>query len=216
MVEKVFRRGLRQQNSVFGIVKRDYWSWIEYLSESKFNNNPHLSIIVNKIKNSGKFLTSQGRGRCFIRAALNKKILQVPIQLLYKSGEMLYSLYDPLTSLFTNEDSREFILGVFSLLGNMEFDLKIRNASFLDETWELPVFKQIELVPSHDLGLTIRYVQGRAVVVDLDIHGVAAEDDKVQVSASKTCKFLLNRINLESDSSMTFFLWSLQTPLVGL
>ena len=129
---------------------------------------------------------------------------------------MLYSLYDPLTSLFTNEDSREFILGVFSLLGNMEFDLKIRNASFLDETWELPVFKQIELVPSHDLGLTIRYVQGRAVVVDLDIHGVAAEDDKVQVSASKTCKFLLNKINLESDSSMTFFLWSLQTPLVGL
>ena len=137
---------------------------------------------MNKIKNSGKFLTSQGRGRCFIRAALNKKILQVPIQLLYKSGELLYSLYDPLTSLFTNEDSREFILGVFSLLAHMEFDLKIRNASFLDETWELPGFRQIELVPSNDLGLTIRYVQGRAVVVDLDIHGVAAEDDKVQVS----------------------------------
>ncbi|XP_063718116.1 uncharacterized protein LOC134845164 isoform X1 [Symsagittifera roscoffensis] len=181
MIEKVFRRGLRQQNTVFGIVKKDYWSWIELLAESRINVNPHLQIIVSKIKDSGKFLTAQGRGRCFIRAALNKKILALPIQLLYKSGELLYSLYDPLTAIFTNEDSREFIIGVFSLLNNMEFDLRIRNASFLDETWELPMFRQIELVPSEDLGLTIRYVQARALVVDLDEYGVAAEDGKVQV-----------------------------------
>ena len=157
MIEKVFRRGLRQQNTVFGIVKKDYWSWIELLAESKTNTNPHFQIIVGKIKESGKFLTAQGRGRCFIRAALNKKIIALPIQLLYKSGELLYSLYDPLISVFTNEDSREFILGVFSLLNNMDFDLRIRNASFLDETWELPMFRQIELVPSEDLGLTIRF-----------------------------------------------------------
>ena len=192
MIEKVFRRGLRQQNTVFGIVKKDYWSWIELLAESRINVNPHLQIIVSKIKDSGKFLTAQGRGRCFIRAALNKKILALPIQLLYKSGELLYSLYDPLTAIFTNEDSREFIIGVFSLLNNMEFDLRIRNASFLDETWELPMFRQIELVPSEDLGLTIRYVQARALVVDLDEYGVAAEDGKVQVCKNGT---FLRKIN---------------------
>jgi hypothetical protein len=182
MVEKVFRRGLRQQSSVFGIVKKDYWSWLEYLAESKANINPHFSIIVQKIKSSAKFLTAQGRGRCFIRAALNKKILHVPIELMYKNTELLHSLYDPLASLFTNEDSREFILGLFSgLLTAIHFDLKIRNASFLDETWELPEFRQLELVPSEDLGLTIRYVHSRAVVVDADPYGVAGEDGKVEI-----------------------------------
>ena len=82
-----------------------------------------------------------------------------------------------------------------------KFSLEVSNFSFLDLTWERPIFRykcylpstgtkvlsnistfrQHELVPCRDLGLMVCSVEGYIIVTKVKPYSVAGEDDKVEV-----------------------------------
>lgn len=56
-------------------------------------------------------------------------------------------------SIIGNEILGEIFLSLLYQCSHISFDLKLENASFLDETWQLPIYQQHELVPCMDLGV---------------------------------------------------------------
>jgi hypothetical protein len=63
----------------------------------------------------------------------------------------------------------------------MTFKLCIDNHSFLDETWKLSVYKELEFVPCQDLGLQLFHTNGRAIVTALDKGSVAEDSGEIEV-----------------------------------
>ena len=56
-------------------------------------------------------------------------------------------------SILGNEILGEIFLSLLYQLMYINFDLQLDNASFLDDTWDLPDYKKLELVPCVDLGI---------------------------------------------------------------
>ncbi|KAG0721062.1 hypothetical protein GWK47_047209 [Chionoecetes opilio] len=90
-------------------------------------------------------------------------------------------IYEEDDSIIGNEILGEIFLSLLYQCSHINFDLRLENASFLDETWQLPVYQDHELVPCMDLGLYLGHVCGRAVVVKVEEGSVAAEDNKIEV-----------------------------------
>lgn len=65
-------------------------------------------------------------------------------------------IYDE-DSIIGNEILGEIFLSLLYQSAHIDFDLKLENASFLDETWLLPVYQECELVPCMDLGVYLGY-----------------------------------------------------------
>lgn len=182
-LEAILRQGLKGGYSLFGFYKRDYWSWIEilepYLPSSK--PCPLYSIAVDACKTSSKIKTIQGRGRMFLRIALNKKFLTTTIEALIKNDQLFESWYECQLSVLGNELLKESFTSLLFLLNEVKFELNFRNGSFLDETWCLPVVCQYQLVPSKDLGIKVSYAKNRTIVSAIDPGGVAGDDGKIEV-----------------------------------
>lgn len=183
-LEEIMRKGLKKQNSFFGMARRDYWSWIEYMGTdgngSTERVNPIFSMAVTTVKNCDKTLTTQGRGRLFIRLALQKKILSVPIEQIHKSQKTKAAWYEQGSSILGDEILTEIFLSLLFEATEINFKLNCKISSYLDETWIIPRYKSYELVPCRDLGIRLLYVGGRALVVSLDPNGVAKEQNKVE------------------------------------
>ena len=103
---------------------------------------------------------SRNRNKLFEPSSLNPPT-NLYIQVL---GEILISLLAPLEEL-------------------VKFSLNLRNASFLDESWELGWFRRFELVPCRRLGLDLMPVLGRLLVCQVEPASVADEDLKVGLSS---------------------------------
>lgn len=56
-------------------------------------------------------------------------------------------------SIIGNEILGEIFLSLLYQCSHIDFDPKLENASFLDETWQLPIYQEYELVPCMDLGV---------------------------------------------------------------
>ncbi|XP_070579872.1 uncharacterized protein [Ptychodera flava] len=181
-LENILRKGLKQPGSLFGLNKRDFWCWVEALPNYTWNDkiNPLFSLAIETCKNSPKLKTHQGRGRCFLRIALVKKIVSVPIEQLLKNPKLTEYWYDPATSIIGNELLKESLMSMLFLITNINFELNLKNASFLDESWQIPVYKHYELVPCKDLGVIVRHVKGRVMVADVKPGSVAGEDEKIE------------------------------------
>ncbi|XP_077980111.1 uncharacterized protein LOC144435389 [Glandiceps talaboti] len=181
-LENILRKGLKQPGSLFGLNKRDYWCWIEALPNYTWNDkiNPLFSLAIESCKSSPKLQSHTGRGRCFMRIALVKKILGVPIEQLLKNPKLTEYWYDPATSIIANELLKESLMSMLFLITDIQFELNLKNASFLDETWQIPVHRHYEMVPCKDLGVIVRHIQGRVMVADIKPGSVAAEDDKIE------------------------------------
>ncbi|XP_033119029.1 uncharacterized protein LOC117118516 isoform X3 [Anneissia japonica] len=181
--EKIFRKGLKNPGSLFGLYKRDYWSWIESLPSYTFNErlNPLFSIALEECRTSQKVRTHQGRGRLFIRIALTKKILSVALEHLVMNPKLTEYWYKPELSIIGNEVYIESLMSLLFLITEIKFDLNVKNASFLDETWMMAVMKQFELVPCKDLGVFIKHINGKAVVAEVEPGSVAEENNKIEV-----------------------------------
>ncbi|XP_078592779.1 uncharacterized protein LOC144871314 [Branchiostoma floridae x Branchiostoma japonicum] len=181
-LERILRKGLKQPGSLFGINKRDYWSWMEstpnYVCNDKYN--PFLNRAIDLTKSSPKLRTLQGRGRCFIRLALAKKIVSVPVEHLLRNARLTEYWYDSGLSIIANPPLGEALMALLFALTDINFELDIKNASFLDESWVIPVYKRLELVPCTSLGMTIRYLDNRIFVVKVEENGVAGEDNKIE------------------------------------
>jgi hypothetical protein len=154
-LECVFRDGLR--GSLFGLSKRDYWDWIEQLPNYIFNEkqNPFLLQTIASIRTSTKMRTSVGRGRCFVRVALVKKILSVPVDHLLKNKKLTDYWYTKKSVIGQTTLATNFMDLLFKVT-EIDFELAYKNASFLDETWILPIYVKLELPCVEDLGMVVR------------------------------------------------------------
>ncbi|KAH3871453.1 hypothetical protein DPMN_034655 [Dreissena polymorpha] len=182
-IEWIFFYGLQASTSWFGQPKTEYWAWISKIQSLPDKNrlNSMLLMTIEAAKKNNKTHHDIGRGRCFIRSALNKKLLTILVQLLKSYPDFRRIWYTDCDSILGNEILSEILLSLLLELQAVEFKLQLKNSSFLDVTWELPVYKQYELVPSQDLGLDIRRVHGYPLVTQVDPNSVAGEDGKVLV-----------------------------------
>ncbi|KAG8199577.1 hypothetical protein JTE90_009414 [Oedothorax gibbosus] len=182
-LEEIFQIGLKSKmNSPFGLMKKDYWFWITFIYENrdKYRVPFALTEAIESILNSKKVFTNLGKGRLFIRTALSKKLLQSLIELLWIDEMFLFSSYDPKTSILGNEIMCEIFKSLLHELNKIDFKLELKNASFLDETWNIGVYKKFEFVPCKEMGITFAYVRGRVVVVKVDEGSVAAEENQIE------------------------------------
>ncbi|XP_015150830.2 uncharacterized protein LOC417372 isoform X5 [Gallus gallus] len=169
LLEGALRKGLRQP--LWGFRRRDYWHCLEQLPLGEGGSSLRRASICTKA------LTAQGHGRCFLRSALQGKVLAVAMQQLAQSPR-LQEFYDPSGSILANEELREPFLSLVLVLMEVDFSLDLQNCSFLDESWLLPVCVMYETVPCRALGMVVRYVDGRVIVIEV-LPGSQAEVDEV-------------------------------------
>ncbi|XP_053155112.1 uncharacterized protein LOC128346156 isoform X2 [Hemicordylus capensis] len=167
ILEMILRKGIKQP--VLGFKRRDYWHWLEQLPQQE----PHhsialLSMMIEKTSACEKVLTAQGRGRYFLRLALNGKLLAVAIQQLVRAPRLL-EWYDPVTSILGNEDVSEPFLSLMLVVTEMNFSL------------DLQVCLTYETVPCRELGMVLRYLDGRIFIIDVLPQSQAEVDEVVLV-----------------------------------
>lgn len=185
LLEIVFRKGLRPNTSLFDFTHKDYWNWLENLShgitERTVRLHPLFDVAISQVKLSTKVTSAQGRGRLFLRLSLQNKLLHNTIDALLKNSYFLFTWYDPEKSFFADDILSEILLSLLLQVSELNFQLCIKNNSFLDETWLIPSYRQLQLVPCIDLGLQLHHINGRVVVVSLNERGVAADGKEIEV-----------------------------------
>jgi hypothetical protein len=133
-------------------------------------------MLVKAVKDCRKVTTAQGRGRLFLRLSLQRKTFSIPVELLAHNPVLSASCYDPTNSIIGDEILREIFLSLLYEVTCIRFRLSTRCMAFLDESWHIPVYKELELVPCTDLGIEVHHMNGRVVVTSLDEASVASED----------------------------------------
>ncbi|XP_025053243.1 uncharacterized protein LOC102379580 isoform X1 [Alligator sinensis] len=177
ILEMILRKGMKQP--VLGFRRRDYWHWLEQLPQQDTASRvTPLSIVIERASSCEKVLTAQGRGRYFLRLALNGKLLATAVRQLSRSSK-LPEFYDPVTSVLGNEDFMEPFLSLMLVVTEMNFSLDLQNSSFLDESWLLPVCVTYETVPCRELGMVLRYLEGRIFVIEMLPESQAEVDEVV-------------------------------------
>ncbi|XP_061182554.1 uncharacterized protein LOC133190890 isoform X2 [Saccostrea echinata] len=178
VLEEIFQKGIKKSR---WFDKSDFfWSWVAKIpSFSKERCNPILSMVIDTVKDSKKVTHDLGRGRLFIRSALMKKMLTVPVQIISKNRQLAKEVYYENDSILGNEILAEILQSLLFELTEANFQLRIHNASFLDKTWNLPIYRQYELVPCDNLGLHVQYINGFLLVKAVEPGSVAEENDKI-------------------------------------
>ncbi|XP_066521891.1 uncharacterized protein si:ch211-250n8.1 isoform X2 [Hoplias malabaricus] len=174
LLELILRKGLQQP--VLSLTHRDYWCCFEQLLQNDACGRlSAVSLAVQKTTACPKLLTTQGRGRFFIRLMLTRRTLGNVVKHLLHTDKVL-EWYSPDISVLRNEEFVEPFLSLCLVLSEMEFKLNIENCSFLDESWLLPVCETYEAVPCRELGMVLRYLEGRVFVLELLQGGIALVD----------------------------------------
>ncbi|XP_055654026.1 uncharacterized protein LOC114013935 isoform X3 [Falco peregrinus] len=177
LLESILRKGLQQP--AWGFRRRDYWHWLEQLPTGTSGGRPTpLSASIQQVGNCQGVRTAQGRGRHFLRLALQRKVLAAAVQQLAQTPRLL-EFYDPVSSILGNEDLLEPFLSLLLVMTEMDFSLDLQNCSFLDESWLLPVCITYETVPCRALGMVLRYVDGRVFVTEVLPESQAEVDEVV-------------------------------------
>lgn len=178
VLEEIFQKGIKKSK---WFDKSDYfWPWVAKIpSFSKERCNPILSMVIDTVKESKKVTLDLGRGRLFIRSALMKKVLTVPVQIIAKNRQLATEVYYENDSILGNEILAEILQSLLFELTEAHFQLRVHNASFLDKTWNIPIYKQYELVPCDNLGLHVQYINGFLLVKAVEPGSVAEENDKI-------------------------------------
>ncbi|XP_029048418.1 uncharacterized protein LOC114878596 [Osmia bicornis bicornis] len=180
-LEKCFQKGILLRFNPIGFPKLpDAWYWLEEITEKNFSSCCTYSLVVEQVKQSPKVHTATGRLRLLIRTCLIRKCLHVPVEMLVRTPLMAINYYDK-NSILGDDILGEILLSVLLQSSKLNFKLNLRNSSFLDESWQLPECVTLELVPSRSLGISVCFIKGKALVVNLDRNCVAAEDDKVEI-----------------------------------
>ncbi|XP_055580164.1 uncharacterized protein LOC114018107 isoform X2 [Falco cherrug] len=176
LLESILRKGLQQP--AWGFRRRDYWHWLEQLPTGTSGGPTPLSASIQQVGSCQGVRTAQGRGRHFLRLALQRKVLAAAVQQLAQTPRLL-EFYDPVSSILGNEDLLEPFLSLLLVMTEMDFSLDLQNCSFLDESWLLPVCITYETVPCLALGMVLRYVDGRVFVTEVLPESQAEVDEVV-------------------------------------
>ncbi|XP_030317931.1 uncharacterized protein LOC115599325 isoform X4 [Calypte anna] len=100
VLETILRKGLRQPT--WGFRRRDYWHWLEQLPVGDGSRPTPLSTSIQQAGSCREVLTAQGRGRHFLRLALQEKLLEEAVRQLARTPRLL-EFYDPVSSILGNE-----------------------------------------------------------------------------------------------------------------
>ncbi|GFS57972.1 RUN domain-containing protein [Trichonephila inaurata madagascariensis] len=155
-LEEIFQTGLKTKlNTPFGLMKKDYWFWIQFLYEQREKYRLPFALVdaIESVQNSKKVFTNLGRSRLFIRTALSKKVLQTIVKLLLIDELFLFSAYDPKSSILGDDIMCEIFLSLLHELNKVDFKLELK----------------VRL-----------YIRGRIVVVKVDEGSVAAEENQIE------------------------------------
>ncbi|CAK9833293.1 hypothetical protein ANTRET_LOCUS10002 [Anthophora retusa] len=180
-LEKCFQKGILMRMNPVNFPKLpDAWYWLEEIAEKHFSSCCTYSLVVEQVKHVPKVYTPTGHLRLLIRTCLVKKCLHMPVEMLVRTPLMATYYYDK-NSILGDNILGEIFLSVLLQSSKLNFKLNLRNSSFLDECWQLPECLALELVPCKNLGISVCFTKGRALIINLDKNSVAAEDDKVEI-----------------------------------
>lgn len=190
LLEVILRKGMRHNSSsVFelGHLPRDYWQWVESLTASvndrgrRVRKLPLFDVVVQRCLAAQKVTSVQGRGRLFLREALQRRLLVNALDLLSDNPDIMLSFYDPRLSILADEILHEILKSLLMQINELTFSLCLRNHSFLGDTWKLPIFKELELVPCRHLGVRLLHVGGRVIVTSLMKGSVSEDCNNIEV-----------------------------------
>lgn len=179
-LERIFSRGFHPQNYILGLAKRsDCWILFQHLASISdipygFQSSVELGQKCRKVK------TYQGKFRVCLRSLLMKKSIHVPIQQLLEKPALRKTFYDSY-SILGNEILCEILQSLCFSVRSLNFKLELSNARFLDETWLLPNIACITLVPCSELGVSVVFVDDKAIIMNVLDTSVALESESFSV-----------------------------------
>ncbi|XP_029671705.1 uncharacterized protein LOC115240603 isoform X2 [Formica exsecta] len=180
--ENCLQKGLLPCLDSVGYLKISYaWHWLEYVAEKNYSSYNTFSLVVEQVKQNSKVHTSIGRIRFLIRVCLVRKCLHMPIEILTRIPTLATEFYN-LKSILGDDILREILLSVLLQCSKFNFKLNLRNAAFLDDTWQMPSCVALELVPCKSLGISVCFTKEKALIVNVDEKSVAAEDHRIKKS----------------------------------
>ncbi|XP_034940507.1 uncharacterized protein [Chelonus insularis] len=180
-LEKCLRKGiLLRMNSIQFFKIFEVWHWMKDIADKHIKFLYTFTLAVENVSQNQKVQTSTGKLRLLIRTCLTKKCLHTPVELLVRTPGMALDYYEP-NSILGDEILGEIFLSALLQISKLQFNLNLRNARFLDESWQLPECHFMELVPCKSLGVSVCFTNGKALVVNVQENSVAAEDDKVEI-----------------------------------
>ncbi|KAK9882958.1 hypothetical protein WA026_001176 [Henosepilachna vigintioctopunctata] len=177
-LENIFYAGIKNSNKLFSTAAP--YDWLLNISKTKklelqFN---YLNALYEVEKN--RFLTSRlGKFRLLLRYCLTLKCLHVPVEYLVKTEESCK--YYEKSSILGDEILSEIFLSVLLQCGTIKFELDCSNIYFLETSWLMPDVQKVEVVPSQYLGISVTFSGKKAVIMDVDPHGAAAETGKIEI-----------------------------------
>ncbi|XP_022198271.2 uncharacterized protein LOC111055388 [Nilaparvata lugens] len=179
-LEKIFQQGLSCVNySPMTFRPSGIWDWLELMADNRMGETYSYQMAVNNVKECTKVKKNIGRARLLIRTCLVKKCLHVPVHnyLMFTDWKHVFSSQ----SILGDDILCQILYSVLLWVGRLNFALDLNNSRFLDSTWDLPVTNKIELVPCKKMGITVIFVEGKAICFDIQKNSVAAEDDAVEI-----------------------------------
>ncbi|XP_012256436.2 uncharacterized protein LOC105686328 isoform X1 [Athalia rosae] len=181
-LERCFQKGVVMRMNAIGFPKLpEAWFWMEEITDKNQSLSYSYTSAVQAVKENPRLRSPSGRLRLLIRICLSRKCLHVPVQILLQNTPLLANeFYEP-HSILGDEILTQILLSVLLQSTKLNFNLNLKNASFLDDTWQLPECSALELVPCKTLGISVSFIEGKALVVNLEENSVAAEDDKIEV-----------------------------------
>ncbi|XP_032676898.1 uncharacterized protein LOC116846755 [Odontomachus brunneus] len=180
-LENCLQKGLLPCLSSIGYLKESSaWHWLEHVAEKNYSSYNTLSLVVEQTKQNPKVHTFTGRLRLLIRICLVRKCLHMPVEILTRIPTLATEFYD-LKSILGDDILREILLSVLLQCSKLNFKLNLRNATFLDDTWQMPKCVALQLVPCKNLGISVCFTNEKALIINVDEKSVAAEDNKVEI-----------------------------------
>ncbi|XP_011873485.1 PREDICTED: uncharacterized protein LOC105565142 isoform X3 [Vollenhovia emeryi] len=180
-LENCLQKGLLPSLDSVGYLKVPYtWTWLEYVGEKNYSGYNTFLLAVEQAKQNAKVRTSAGRLRLLIRICLARRCLHMPVEILSRIPTLATEFYN-LKSILGDDILREILLSVLLQCSKFNFKLNLRNAAFLDDTWQMPKCVALELVPCKSLGISVCFTNDKALVVNVNEKSVAAEDNKVEI-----------------------------------
>uniref|UniRef100_A0A1B6F5G7 RUN domain-containing protein n=1 Tax=Cuerna arida TaxID=1464854 RepID=A0A1B6F5G7_9HEMI len=179
-LERILLRGLLVRINAFGYWRDpEPWHWLEKLSFKKFGAPYLYQLSVEKVRKCEKVRTNTGRTRLLIRHCLNNRCLHIPFQLLLETKQ--YKLVYGRESVLGSDILAQILMSVVLLPSRLQFKLDTDNSRFLDDAWLLPTVRRLTFVPTDQLGISLTFVDGKAIAVEVLPDSVASEDEQVEV-----------------------------------
>ncbi|XP_014218001.1 uncharacterized protein LOC106646477, partial [Copidosoma floridanum] len=180
-LEKCFQKGVAMRLNAFGVPNiPDPWHCMEDLAKRKDDSLISFTNIVENVCENQKVQETSGKFRLLIRTCLSRKCMHAPVGYLVRNPFLALSYYNK-DSILGDEILGEILHSVLLQISKLNFRLNLRNASFLDETWNLPDCASVEFVPCKTLGISVCFTKGKTLIIKIEKNSVASYHNELEV-----------------------------------